>query len=159
MSDPIRVNGVMYSWGSLVFTLDGERYYGFTAVGFGEKREYGKAWSMARHHAPIGRSSGKYTPDVLKVTGWKHSILALKTALGLKSSNQIAYGNVEFQGLLQYIEPDQTEITWNFDRLKWAANTVSHEESPDPLKADFELDVMGLRENGLTLYDSTDGMP
>jgi hypothetical protein len=149
----------MYSWGSLVFTLDGERYYGFTAVAFGEKREYTKAYSMARHHAPIGRPSGKYTAENVKVTGWKHSVLALKAALAAKSANQLAYGNVEFQGLLQYIEADQTEITINFDRLKWTANTVSHEEAPDSLKSEFELDCMMLRENGMTLFDSTEGLP
>lgn len=159
MADPIRVNGVMYSWGSLVFILDGERYYGFTSVGFAEKREYGKGYSMARHHAPIGRSSGKYTTESLKVTGWKHSVLNLKTALAAKSANGLAYGNVQFQGLLQYIEPDETEITIEFDRLKWTANSFAHDESPDPLKSDFELDFMFMRENGLTLFDSTDGMP
>lgn len=159
MSDAIRVNGFCYSWGSLIFRLDGERYYGFTAVSFGDKREHGIGWSMARHHAPYLRSSGKYSAEPLKVTGWKRSVLALKQAIAAKSSDGKSYGNVTFQGVLQFFEGDETEVNIEFNRLVWAANNSSHEESADPLKADFELQCMYISENGLTLFDASDGLP
>lgn len=159
MGDAIRVNDFGYGYGSLVFQLDDERFYGFTSVQFGEKREHGKGWSMARHMAPYIRSPGLYTPDNLKVTGWRGSVLKLKQGLAAKSSDGRSYGNVIFRGVLQYVEPDQEEITINFDRLVWTANAASHELSADPLKYDFELDVMSLDENGLTLYDASIGAP
>lgn len=158
MPDAIRVNDVGYSYGSLAFRLDGERYYGFTAISFGEKREFGVGYSMARHTAPTIRSSGMYSVELVKVTGWKHSVLALQKAIAAKSGGS-SYGNYPFQGLLQYLEGDLEEITYEFDRLKWSSNAVSHDVSPDPLKQDFELHCMFIRKNGLTLFDSSEGMP
>src|ERR1044072_2579983 len=145
MADSIRVNNNMYSWGSLIFRVAGERYSGFTGITFADKRERVKGYSMARHHAPYGRSSGKYSVDPVKVTGWTASVQALRQAIAALSPDGLSYGDVQFQGLLQYIEPDETEITVEFDRLVWSSNSASVEEAPDPLKEEFELDAMFIR--------------
>lgn len=159
MADDIRVNGNLKSWGSLQFRVAGERIYGFTNVTFADKRERVKGYSMARHHAPYGRSAGKYSTDPVKVTGWADSVQALREAIAAQSADGLSYGNVLFQGLLQYIEPDESEITVEFDRLVWTGNSATVEEAPDPLKEDFELDVMFIRRNGLVLFDGSEGMP
>jgi len=159
MSDAIRVNNNQHSWGSITFKLNGERYTGFTAISFGDKRTRVKAYGMGRHHAPRGRSKGKYETDPVKVTGWKSSVHALRVALAKVSLDGKSYGDVEFQGLVQYIERDDTEITVELDRLVWMSNTTSDEESPDPLKEDFELDVMLIRRNDLVLFDASEGQP
>lgn len=159
MSDPIRVNGNLKSWGSMTFLPAGQRFSGFTSVAWGEKRERVKGYSMARHHAPYGRSAGKYTVENLKLTGYVDSVRDLKKFLATLANDGRSYGNVVFNGVLHYFEENNDEITVEFDRLTWAANSTSHEESPDPSKTDFELDCMFVRENGLTLFDSSEGMP
>jgi hypothetical protein len=159
MADSIRVNNNTYSWGSIIFKLGDDRWYGFTSIAYGDKRERVKAYGMGRHHAPRGRSAGKYSVDPVKVTGWKDSVQALRDALAAKSADGTSYGNVEFQGLIQYIEPDGREFTVELDRLVWSANTAGDEEAPDSLKEDFELDCMLIRRNGLTLFDGTEGQP
>jgi hypothetical protein len=82
MADPIRVNGNLHSWGSITVKIGGERYYGFTGVAYGDKRERTHGHGMGRHHAPRGMSAGKYTPEPLKLTGYKASIQELREALG-----------------------------------------------------------------------------
>lgn len=159
MADQTRINGTQYSWSSIVFKLDGERFTGFTGISFGDKRERVKAYGMGRHHAPRGRSAGKYTVEPVKVTGWKSSVQALREALAKRAPDGVSYGNVEFQGLVQYIEADESEMTVELDRLVWSSNTTSDEEAPDPLKEEFELDCMLIRRNGLSLFDGTEGQP
>lgn len=161
MADAQRINGNQYSWSSIVFKLGAERFTGFTSISFGDKRERVKAYGMGRHHAPRGRSAGKYSVDPVKVVGWKSSVQALRAALAAQSADQKSYGDVEFQGLVQYIEDDssETEMTVELDRLVWASNTTSDEESADPLKEEFELDCMLIRRNGLVLFDGSGGQP
>lgn len=158
MADPIRVNGNQYSWGHIIFKLDGDLYTGFTSIGFADKRERVKAYGMGRAHAPRGRSGGKYSVEPVKVTGWKNSVQLLRAGIAAKAGGK-SFGNYEFQGLVQYIEPgsSETPISIDLDRLVWSANNASDEESADPLKEDFELDAMLIRWNGLVLADSQDG--
>lgn len=155
MADPIRVNGNLYSWGSIVFKVDGERFTGFTSINYADKRERVHGYGMGRHHAPIGSSSGKYSPENVKVTGYKHAVQALRKALAAKAGDNKSYGNIRFPGVVQYIEPDEEEITVELDRLVWVANSAADEENPDPLKEDFELQPMLIRRNGLQLFDGT----
>lgn len=159
MSDPIRVNGRFYSWGSITFKVNGERYYGFDSINYGDKREYVQAYGMGRHHAPIGRSEGKYSTDVVKVRGLKHAVQALREAIAKLSADEKSYGNVDFQGIVQFIKATGEEITVELDRCAWMNDSAGHEESADPLKEEFELQVMLIRRNGLHLYDGTEGEP
>lgn len=160
MSDPISVNGNGYSWGSLTAkTSDGDVLHGFFSINYAEARERAKGYGMGRHHAPMLRSSGKYTVENMKMGGWKHAITALKTKLKSLAKDGRSYGNVEFGMTLSYFEDDLEPITVEFLRCAWAKNSTSHEENPDPLKGEFEIDCMGIIENGMTLFDSSEGSP
>lgn len=159
MADSIRVNGNQHSWGSIVCKVDGERIHGFTGISYGDKRERVKAYGMARHHAPRGRSAGKYSTDPVKLTGWKASMQALREKLASKAKDGVSYGNVEFEIVTQYIDSGETPITVQIERCVWTANTTSDEESPDPLKEEAEFDCMLIRRNGKTLFDATEGAP
>lgn len=158
MADTLHVNGNQVSWGSLIFKLNNDIYRGFTAISFSDKRERVKAYGMGRHHAPRGRSSGKYTIEPLKVTGWKSSVQALRRDLAAASGGT-GYGDIEFNGVLQYIEANDDDMVVEFERLVWMSNTTSDEESPDPLKEEFELDCMYIRRNQLVLFDASGGEP
>lgn len=157
MSDAIKVNNNQFSWGSIIAKFGGSRFTGFTGVSFSDKRERVKAYGMGRHHAPRGRSRGKYTIEPVKVTGWKASVQKLREELALRATNGRSYGDVSFQLIVQYIDTGENDINVEIDGCVWMSNTTSDEESPDPLKEEFELDAMLIRRNGLVLFDQVDG--
>ncbi|MBA3841099.1 MAG: hypothetical protein H0X39_00490 [Actinobacteria bacterium] len=159
MGDQVRINGNLYSWSSIKLKVGGEVYTGITSVGYSDKRERVKGYGQGRHHAPYGRSAGKYTPDNVKVTMWRNSAQLLRAALARLAPDGISYGNVEFQLVIQYIEFGGDPITVDIDRCVFASNESGDEESPDPLKENLEFDPMVIRRNGLTLFDSTQGAP
>lgn len=159
MSDDLRINNNQHSWGSIILKCYSERFTGFTGISFSDKRERVKAYGMTRHHAPRGRSRGKYTIEPVKLTGWKGSIAALRAGLAALSADGISYGDVEFQIVLQYVESGENPLTVEIDRCVWSSNSASDEESPDPLKEEIEIDAMLIRRNGLVLYDASEGEP
>ena len=159
MSDLIRVNGNQMSWGSIKLKLDQDVFTGFTAVSFADKRERVKAYGMGRHHAPRGRSRGKYTIEPVKLTGWKGSVQIFRTQLAARSADGVSYGDVEFQIIVQYVETGENPLTVAIERCVWAGNSSSDEENPDPLKEEIEIDAMLIRRNGLVLFDASQGSP
>lgn len=156
MSDEIRVNGNVHSWGSISVRVDDERFFGFTAISFSDSRERVKAYGMGRHHAPRGRSRGKYATEPVGLTGFKGTIQQLRQALADAGDGE-SYGDTEFQIVVQYVEDDDTPITIELEDCVWTKNTSSDEEGPDPLTDEIELDVMRIRRNGLVLFDASEG--
>src|SRR5688572_8843595 len=110
MSDAIRVNQNTHSWGSIILKLDGERYYGCTAISYGDKRERTKGYGLGAHHAPRGRSAGKYTVEPVKLTMYRSSAQEFRNALAARSPDGISYGDVEFQIVVQTIEPGEIPL-------------------------------------------------
>jgi hypothetical protein len=159
MADELRINGNQISWGSIILKIDSERYTGFTSLNYADKRERVKAYGMARHHAPRGRSRGKYTVEPVKLGGWKGSIAAARAALAAKSADGISYGDVEFQIVSQYVDTGEEPLTVEINGCVWVSNTSGEEESPDPLKEEIEIDAMYIARNGLVLFDATEGLP
>lgn len=159
MADAIRVNGNQLSWGSIQLKLNGEDYYGFTGISFSDKRERVKAYGMGRHHAPRGRSRGKYSTENVKLTGWKSSVSIFRDALAALSPSGFAYGDVEFQIVVMYSEPDEAPVIVEISGCVWAGNSTSDEESPDPLKEEIEIDCLAIRRNGTVLFDDSEPVP
>ena len=115
MADEIRVNGNQHSWGSIIAKVEGERLFGYTAIGYGDSRERVKAYGMGRAQAPRGRSRGRYATETVTLTGWKSSIQALRQTLADAGDGE-SYGDTVFQLAVQYIEGDDTPITVEIDR-------------------------------------------
>lgn len=159
MSDKIRVNGNVHSWGSIIVKIDGEKYYGFTAIKYADSRERAKQYGMGKHHAPRGRSRGKYATEPVGLTGPKSTIQALRDALAQQSTSGTSYGDIEFDVIVQYVETDDTPITDEIERCVFVKNSVSHEEGADPLSEEIELDCMLIRRNGKVLFDESEGSP
>ena len=157
MGDGARINGNEYAWDSISLKIDGEPFYGFTAINYGDKRERTKSYGMGRHHAPRGRTGGKYTVDPVKLTGPKATFQAVRAALAAKSPDRQSYGNVPCQIVVQFVEQDGTPITDELIDCVWVSNSSSHEESADPLKEEVEFDCMYIKRSGLTLFDNSDG--
>lgn len=162
MSDQIRINGKMHSWASLKLKAANEVYSGFNSISFGDKRERVKGYGMGRHHAPRGRSAGKYTPEPVKVAGPTGSCEAFRQMLAKLAPDGVSIGDVEFEIQLQYVETlGSSEVPINvvMERCVLSGDTASHEENPDPLKEELEFDTMRIRRNGLTMFDSSEGSP
>lgn len=157
MADQIEVNGNQLSWGSITVKLDGEVFTGFTKIAYGDSRERVKAYGMGRHHAPRGRSRGKYSTDPVQITGWKGSVQTLRDALAAKSSDGASYGDVEFEVVVQFVEADETPMTVELNRCVVTKDASSHEEGADPLQEELELDTMRILRNGKTLFDGSQG--
>lgn len=154
MSDAIRVNGNLLSWGSIRAKIDGSLYHGFTSVTYADKRERTMAYGMGRHHAPRGRSAGKYSTENTKLGGPTATIQALRAALARKGGGT-GYGNVLFDIVIQYVEPGSSDepLTVQLEGCVLVGNSTSNEESPDPLKEEVEISVMRIRRNDLILWD------
>lgn len=163
MADQVRINGNAHSWGSIIAKVDGERFYGFTSVAYGDKRERVKGYGMGRHQAPRSRSRGKYSTDPVKLGGPKSTIHALREKLAALAADGTSYGDVEFLLVVQYVEAGvsggEVPMTVEIERCVITANSTSDEEGSDPLKDEVEIDCMLIRRNGLTLFDSSQGSP
>lgn len=159
MSDQIRVNGNLYSWGSIKLKIGGELFYGFNSISYADKRERVKGYGMGRHHSPRGRSSGKYSTEPVKLGGPKDTIAALLRDLAKLAPDGKSFGNVNFQILVSYVEPGQDGITVEIDDCVITSISSSDEENADPKATEVEIDCMRIRRNGLSLYDQTEGAP
>jgi hypothetical protein len=155
MSDPVRINGNLYSWSSVEFHVGDERITGVTAVEYSDNRERTSAYGMNRAHAPIGQSAGKYATDPVKATLWKHTANALRKALAQLAGTG-GFGNVEFTIVVQYTENDLGSVVDTIRRCTWGKQTSKAEENPEPLKEDVEFKCLSILWNGETLFDSTD---
>lgn len=158
MSDSIRVNGNLLSWGSCGIKVDSERYYGVKSISFGEALEQALIHGMGRHHAPRARTRGKYIPEPLKVMVEVESLKLMQQALAARAKDGRSYGTVEFEVFLEAVEAEQS-FTAEFLRCKWAKNTGSFEEGPDGLYQEAEWSTMQISQNGLVLFDATEGSP
>lgn len=161
MADQIRVNGNLYSWGSIRAKIDGVPYHKFTEITFGDKRERAKLWGMGRHQAPVGRTGGKYTPDAVKLKGPKETMQAFRADLARRAPDRVSYGNVEFELVVQFVESasTQTPIHIEIQGCVVVSDASSNAEGADASQDDMEIDCMRIVRNGLTLFDSSQGVP
>lgn len=153
MSDDIRINGIAHSWSSTKLKIDGEAYTRVTAISFKDSLEVAKQYGMARHHGPVARSRGRYNTDPVAITMAAGSAKALREQLAAKSDTGTSYGTPSFNMVLQYIEPDESPVTIDFEDCRLISDGASHDEGPDALTTDVEIDPMFIRRNGLVLWD------
>lgn len=159
MADTQRINGFVPSWGDIYLKIDSERYYGIAEIAYGDTRVRSKLYGMARHHAPRGRTSGKYEVDETTMKMDLPAAGALRTALAAKAADGKSYGSVTFEVVVQYEDSQGTVRTDTLHECCITKMAVSHSEGPDALMEDAALDVMSIDRDGLTLYDKTEVAP
>lgn len=155
MADDVRVNGNLHSWASITVKINEERFTGFTSVGYSDARERVKAYGIGRHHAPRGRSRGKYTVEQVTLGGQKDTMQALRKTLADAGDGE-SYGDTVFQIVVQYVEGDLPPITVELEDCVWTKNTTSDEEGPDALTEEIEIDCLRIRRDGLVLFDNSE---
>lgn len=154
--DTVRINGFACGWGSTELKFGGERFHKFTAVDYGDKRTRTFIYTANKSQAPVGRAPGKYEPGVLKLTGPKFAIQDLKAYFAAQADDGKSYGNaIVPKATLQFLEGDNV-MTVEFENVTWDSNANSHSESGDGMMTDIELQPERIKENGLTLYDSSE---
>jgi hypothetical protein len=159
MSDQYYINGNQYGWASIVLKFAGDVFTGFRSISYGDKRERSYAYGMGRPGQPRGRTAGKYTPDEIKLGGFKGSAQILLDTLAASASDQRSYGNVEIEITVQYLETssgaNEVPILVEMHNCVVTGVASSEEEGPDALADEITLSTMGIVRNGTTLYDGT----
>lgn len=156
MSDSIRVNGNLLSWGSGGIKIDSVRYFGIKSISFDEAIEQTLIYGMGRHHAPRARTRGKYVPSTLKAVIEVNTVKIMQAALAAQASDGRSFGTVEFETFLEAVEIEQT-YTAEFNRCKWQKTSAAWEEGTDAWYQECEFNFFTVQQNGLTLFDSTEG--
>lgn len=159
MADSIRINGNVHSWSSVILKIAGESFTGITSIAYGDKRERIKAYGMGRHHAPRGRSRGKYTTDPVKMSVQTDTAETIRNMLAQLSSDGVSIGDVSVQIVLQFVESGNLPMNIVFEDCVSTVMSGGAEESADPTKEEWEWDTMKILRNGRTLFDSSRGAP
>ena len=157
--DTPRVNGNVVSWGSCYFKLGGQRFFGIVDCTYGEKRERVEVAGAVRSQAPGYKSAGEYKCEVSKIKMLKHSASAFREMLSRFATDGISYGNVEFEGVYQFIEPGIDPQNVQLRRCTYQDTNGSGATGPDPLYDEINIKPMFLIINGKCLFDATEGMP
>lgn len=153
MADEKEINGNVYSWSSIELKLDGEPYVGVTKIKYSEKIERALVYGLGKSFKPIGMTRGKYSADA-SLTMRKHSAEALRKALAAKSSDGATFGEVAFQAVVSYSEPDsnQEPIVVEINGCRIAGSGGDHSEGADGLEEEVPLTILNIVTNGRTLY-------
>jgi hypothetical protein len=154
MADQIRINKNIHSWGSITLKVGGEKFHGFTALEYGDKRERTFKWGMSKSHKPRGRTSGKYTPEPGKLVGPVSTVQALLVKLAAMSTDGKSFGDPEFPVIAQFTEAGEIPVTIELVRTCVDGVKDSHSESAEALEQEMSLSYFEVIRNGLSLAAS-----
>lgn len=152
MSDAIKVNGSIYSWGSIEAKADGDIIRGITAVSFSQTLERTMAYGSGSSRGPRGRTRGKYSCEG-SVTMHVDSYHELIRRLAQLAPDGVSYGRVEFPVVVSFVEESLDPVTIELEDCMIAGDTSSESEGTDASVVEVPLSIMLVRRNGLTLAD------
>jgi len=151
MSDEIRINGIAHSWGSTKLKIDGERYSGISSISYSDKLETAFGYGMLKSQRPRAQSRGKYVPEQVVMKCMTSTAQAIRDKLAEKGDGT-SYGMTIVPIVLQYLEPDDTPITVEFEECRLVEDGSSDEEGSDVLSCEIKWTTTGIRRNDKTLY-------
>ena len=151
MADEIRINGIAHSWGSTKLKIAGERYSGIMSISYSDKLETAFGYGMGKSHKPRSQSRGKYSAEQVVMKVQTSTAQAIREMLAARGDG-ISYGTVTVPIVLQYLEPDDTPITVEFEDCRLVEDGSSDEEGADVLSVEIKWTTFGILRNGLSLY-------
>jgi hypothetical protein len=154
--DKKQINGNAYSWGSIVAKVKGQEFNGLIGVMYSQKRERVKVYGTGRHQKPRGRTRGKYSAEA-KLTVVRGTMADFVNFLAAQAPDGVSYGDVVFQTTIQYVEDDETPMLVELVDCVIGDESATDDEGAEALKDEVAVDVMRIRKNGKTLYDSSKG--
>ena len=152
MSDAVRINGIAHSWGSTKLKIAGERYSGLSSISYSDKLETAFGYGMGKAHRPRSQSRGKYSAEQVVMKVQTSTAQAIRDALAERGDGT-SYGTVLVPIVLQYLEPDDTPITVEFENCRLVEDGSSDEEGADVLTVELKWSTFAIRRNGKTLYE------
>jgi len=152
VSDAVRINGIAHSWGSTKLKIAGERYSGLSSISYSDKLETAFGYGMGKAHRPRSQSRGKYSAEQVVMKVQTSTAQAIRDALAERGDGT-SYGTVLVPIVLQYLEPDDTPITVEFENCRLVEDGSSDEEGADVLTVELKWSTFAIRRNGKTLYE------
>jgi len=153
MGDQVRIQGNPHDWGSTIFRIASERYFGITSIGWGEKRNRKPVSGSGRSRVPRGETNGKYEAGTLKVKGEKACILQIKKDLAMLSRGGLSYGSPKVPITLQYVEYGEEPITEAFFNCAFISQDNQNEDSEENITDEVEFYFRNHTTNGMHLYE------
>lgn len=149
--DKVNINGKLIAWQDVDLRFGGDGFHGFTSITYGASRDRPVAHGQGRSGKPRGRGAGKVSYDNVKIKGFHDSIQRLR-AFAAARAGTTSYGDGEFPGVLQYLDPDSGDpIVIKWEGLAIVKDSSSAEEGDAPLQEELELQPLDQTSNGLTI--------
>jgi hypothetical protein len=162
MDDFVRWNRRIVSAKSLIVSIEGVPYQGFTALDYSDKLDRALVWDGKRDGTPIGKTSGKYTPNACSIT-FLNDVFRKKfiVQLGLLATAQLepgAIGMAEWTITVQHVEPGQVPTTDIISGCNLSETKDSYQEGTDALLTECSFQPLAIMRNGLTLFSQARGL-
>jgi hypothetical protein len=148
--DTFRVNGLVPSWESLEFELEGVPYEGITGITFGQKRERPLVYGMRKSGTPIGKTAGKYTPGEVKLKFFPDTwakIRLILSALGLGS-----YGDADFAFTLSAFELGGTPVVFAAASCSVVDEEDGYDEGVEALITEVTIQPLIVSKDSMLLW-------
>lgn len=146
MADYPVINGFAYSWASIAIRVDGAETVAIKEISYTHKVERSKIRGAGMR--PIGRTRGEYEAEgslTLYREGW--DTLRRKFGAG--------YMERRFSIVVSYAEEGQPVVTDELLDCVIASVENNPSQGTDALEVSLDLDIMALREGGLSPLNAT----
>lgn len=157
MSDQVNINGNLLSRASCTLKMEGEPFFAWNTCEYGDKRERAYGWGSNRAFKPIGKTKGKYEPNKFVVGLQQHASLNVLQSLAKLSPDGVSVGEPSVLWTLSIDEPGVASILIELEGCTLEEPTASVEDTPEGIIEKLTFMPMGLKRNGMTLYDSATG--
>lgn len=149
MADPVRVNGNIFSWGSVEIRARDQVFVGVTAVNYSDTRERAAAYGTAPQRGPRGVTTGKYAAEG-SVTMHTDSAARLREAL---DNGRGSYGDEPFDIVVSYGETGLPPHTVELRGCLIVGDSGSPTEGTDPTADELQLWIERIVRDDRTLAE------
>jgi hypothetical protein len=151
--DQVRVQGRLFSWASVIFKINGVRYFGVTSVSWDQSRERTLGYGQNKSGRPRGKTSGKYVCPVLKVKMFTDTAIQLRKDLATLAPDGKSYGEVENIPITNQVSEGGINSTAEFLKCSVGKETPAFDESGEPTQEEWEFTTEGVITDGLSLFN------
>lgn len=159
----VLLNRTRYSQKSCGFLIGGAPYVGVTALDYADMIEDALVHGANRDGAPLGSTSGKYVPDVCKITMladvFRKKFLPQHAALSLAVGGIATISAHRFPIIVNFREglaPPDVDILSGC-RVLGVSDTYA--EGADVKLTEVTVRVLSITRNGIALFDRSRSLP
>lgn len=149
----VTINGKTFEASGCRLKVAGMPIKGWKSAKYSDKRTRSKVKLMDKSLAPVDLTQGEYNADQITLEMLKQTVQALRNRIALLSTDGTSFGQVKFNGSLQYTQIGLPSQNDEWIGMMWSGNDGAVSASPDPLYESVTFDVMKLKWNGVKLYN------